>query len=67
MSKLFVRVLLQLGGSYELVEKLWSLLVQADGLMSIEVAWTRDEVVVISVEFAELFRIASKFSSLLCF
>ena len=57
----------QLGGRYELVEKLRSQFVPAVGLMSIEVAWTHDEVVVFSVEITELLRVASNFSSLLCF
>ena len=40
---------LQLGGSYELVEKLWDRLVLRAGRINVTVAWSRDEVLVSSV------------------
>ena len=40
---------LRIGGSYELVEKLWVQFVLTAGQLNTEVAWTRDEVLVGSV------------------
>ena len=46
---------LKMGGSYELVEKLWVQFVLTAGPVNIEVAWTRDEVLVGSVNFRNHF------------
>ena len=40
---------LQLGGSYELVEKLWERFVLTASQIKVTVAWSRDEVLVSSV------------------
>ena len=40
---------LQLGGSYELVEKLWERFVLTASRINVTVAWSRDEVLVSSV------------------
>ena len=40
---------LQLGGSYELVEKLWERFVLTASRIKVTVAWSRDEVLVSSV------------------
>ena len=40
---------LQLGGSYELVEKLWERFVLTASQINVTVAWSRDEVLVSSV------------------
>ena len=40
---------LQLGGSYELVEKLWEIFVLTASRINVIVAWSRDEVLVSSV------------------
>ena len=42
---------LRKGGSYELIEKLWAQFLLTDGPVSTEVAWTRDEVLVGSLDF----------------
>ena len=42
---------LRMGGSYELIEKLWAHFVLTAGPVNIEVAWTCDEVLVGSVNF----------------
>ena len=44
-----------MGGSYELIEKLWAQFVLTAGPISTEVAWTRDEVLVGSVNFRNRF------------
>ena len=41
---------LKMGGNYGLIEKLWAQLVLTAGLVNTEVAWTRDEVLVGSVD-----------------
>ena len=46
---------LKMGGSYELVEKLWAQFVLTAGPINTEVAWTRDEVFVGSVNFRKHF------------
>ena len=46
---------LKMGGSYELVEKLWAQFVLTAGPVNTEVAWTRDEVLVGSVDFRNRF------------
>ena len=46
---------LKMGGSYGLIEKLWAQFVLTAGSVSREVAWTRDEVVVASVDFRNPF------------
>ena len=46
---------LKMGGSYELIEKLCAQFVLTAGPVNCEVAWTRDEVLVGSVEFRNLF------------
>ena len=46
---------LKMGGSYELIEKLWAQFVLAAGPVNREVTWTRDEVVVGSVDFRNPF------------
>ena len=46
---------LKMGGSYGLTEKLWAQFVLTAGPVSREVAWTRDEVVVGSVDFRNPF------------
>ena len=47
---------LKMGGSYELIEKkLWAQFVLTAGPVNTEVAWTRDEVLVGSVDFRNLF------------
>ena len=46
---------LRMVGSYELVEKLWARFVLTTGPVNIEVAWTRDEVLVGSVNFRNHF------------
>ena len=46
---------LKMGGSYELVEKLWAQRVLTAGPVNTEVAWTRDEVLVGSVDFQNRF------------
>ena len=42
---------LKMGGSYGLIEKLWAQFVLTAGPVNAEVAWTRDEVLVSSVDF----------------
>ena len=42
---------LKIGGSYELIEKLWAQFVLTAGPVNTEVAWTRDQVLVGSVDF----------------
>ena len=44
-----------MGGSYELIEKLWAQFVLTAGPVKREVAWTRDEVLVGSVDFRNPF------------
>ena len=44
-----------MGGSYELVEKLWAKFVLTAGPVNTEVAWTRDEVLVGFVNFRNHF------------
>ena len=44
---------LQLGGSYELVEKLWERFVLTASRINVTVAWSRDEVLVSSVLFPD--------------
>ena len=46
---------MKMGGSYGLVEKLWVQFVLTAGPVSAEVAWTRDEVLVGSVDFRNHF------------
>ena len=46
---------LKMGGSYELVEKLWPQFVLTTGPVNTEAAWTRDEVLVGSVNFRNQF------------
>ena len=46
---------LRMGGSYELIEKLWAQFVLTAGPVNTEVAWTRDEVLVSSVNFRNHF------------
>ena len=46
---------LQMGGSYGFIEKLWAPVVLSAGPVNREVAWTRDEVVVGSVDFRKPF------------
>ena len=46
---------LKMGGSYGLIEKLWAQFVLTAGPVTREVAWTRDEVLVGSVDFRNLF------------
>ena len=46
---------LKMGGSYGLIEKLWAHLVLTAGPVNTEVAWTRDEILVGSVDFRNLF------------
>ena len=46
---------LKMGGSYGLIEKLWVQFVLTAGPVNREVAWTRDEVLVGSVEFRNSF------------
>ena len=46
---------LKMGGSYGLIEKLWAQFVLTAGPVNREVAWTRDEVVVGSVDFRNPF------------
>ena len=46
---------LKMGGSYSLIEKLWAQFVLTAGPVKREVAWTRDEVLVGSVVFRNLF------------
>ena len=46
---------LKMGGSYGLIEKLWAQFVLTAGPVKREVAWTRDEVLVGSVVFRNLF------------
>ena len=46
---------LKMGGSYELIEKLLAQFVQTVGPVKVEVAWTRDEVLVGSVNFRNHF------------
>ena len=46
---------LRMGGSYELVWKLWAQFVLAAGPVNTEIAWTRDEVSVGSVSFRSHF------------
>ena len=46
---------LRMGGSYELIEKLWAQFVLTVGPVNSEVAWTRDEVLVGSVNFRNHF------------
>ena len=46
---------LRMGGSYEFVEKLWAQFVLTAGPVNTEVAWTRDEVLVGSVNFRSHF------------
>ena len=46
---------LRMGGSYELVEKLWAQFVLTAGPVNTEVAWTRDEIMVGSVNFRNNF------------
>ena len=44
-----------MGGSYGLIEKLWAQFVLTPGPVKREFAWTRDEVLVGSVDFRNLF------------
>ena len=44
-----------MGGSYGLIEKLWAQFVLTAGPVKREVAWTRDEVLVGSVDFRNTF------------
>ena len=44
-----------MGGSYGLIEKLWAQFVLTAGPVKLEVAWTREEVLVGSVDFRNLF------------
>ena len=46
---------LRMGGSYELIDKLWVQFVLTAGSVNTEVAWTRDEVSVGSVNFRNHF------------
>ena len=46
---------LKMGGSYGLIDKLWAQFVLTAGPVNTEVAWTRDEVVVGSVDFRNHF------------
>ena len=46
---------LKMGGSYGLIEKLWAQFVLTAGPVNTEVAWTRDEVLVSSVDFRNRF------------
>ena len=46
---------LKMGGSYGLIEKLWVQFVLTAGLVNREVSWTRDEVLVGSVDFRNPF------------
>ena len=46
---------LKMGGSYGLIEKLWAQFVLTAGPVAREVAWTRDEVLVGSVDFRNTF------------
>ena len=46
---------LKMGGSYRLIEKLWAQFVLTAGPVKREVAWTRDEVLVGSVDFRNPF------------
>ena len=46
---------LKMGGSYGLIEKLWAQFVPTAGPVKHEVAWTRDEVLVVPVDFRNLF------------
>ena len=46
---------LKMGGSYGLIEKLWAQFVLIAGPVNREVAWTRDDVLVGSVEFGKPF------------
>ena len=46
---------LRMGGSYELIEKLWAQFVLTAGSVNTEVAWTRDEALVGSVNFRNHF------------
>ena len=46
---------LKVGGSYGLIEKLWAQFVLTAGSVNTEVAWTRDEVLVGSVDFRDQF------------
>ena len=46
---------LKMGGSYELIEMLWAQFVLTAGPVNTEVAWTRDEVLVGSVNFRNNF------------
>ena len=46
---------LKMGGSYGLIEKLWAQFVLTAGPVNREVAWTRDEVLVGSVDFRNFF------------
>ena len=48
---------LQSGGSYALVEKLWSQFDLTDGNINVEVVWNRDEVLVSSVRSPESLRL----------
>ena len=46
---------LKMGGSYGLIEKLWAQFVLTSGPVNTKVAWTRDEVLVGSVDFRNRF------------
>ena len=46
---------LKMGGSYGLIAKLWAQSVLTAGPVNTEVAWTRDEVLVVSVDFRNHF------------
>ena len=46
---------LKMGGRYELIRKLWAQFVLAAGPVNTEVAWTRDDVLVESVDFRNHF------------
>ena len=46
---------LKMGGSYGLIEKLWAQFVLTAGPVNSEVAWTRDEVLIGSVDFRNHF------------
>ena len=46
---------LRMGGSYELIDKLWAEFLLTAGPVNTEVAWTRDEILVGSVDFRNHF------------
>ena len=57
---------LKMGGSYGLIEKLWAQFLLTAGPVKREVAWTRDEVLVGSVDFRNPF-VSFRFTLLFCF